>query len=642
MNIFKHNIISDYQMFFHQAGSCQMEGIISLYNYIMTFLVVILFVVTTALIFIITNHLHGQRHVNVFKSKVPAMEVIEWMKFLQTWTHSTILELVWTIIPTLILIAIAIPSFILLYSLDEIVDTQCVIKIIAYQWYWKYEYPVYLDVAADVDSFSYLSYMLTLENLTFEDNLRLLDVDTPLILPTNVNVKLIITSKDVLHSFAVPALGIKMDAVPGRLNQVTVHVFKPGIYYGQCSELCGVNHAFMPIVLHAIDLPTFSFFLEEGLEITRKQYFFPFATYSEAYVSLLWYQELLTIALLLTDWAALDQIFLDGKILREEVIARTLLFNPNNEFRAHLFLTAEEKERYLDDIIVNELTIIAQLINILSVEEKLLGANPEVKELANLSNHGNLSLLNVSTLIIPRTNLQASFLFPDMFFNTTKHNFINSLDSWLRGTDEVSTDQEEETFLHYVFLKDIEGIQLMFYVLWERISEQMFIVTNHYQSNLSETLKTIDIDIKYGFLGDLQIVIFEINDSNHPAKLALKSYLDNPSEELDLGTTSTTPIISESSELLTNMNMELLLQDPTFYRDLVNWFNTEDFQLPTIGLSPEELEARIRFELLLLELKNNPNFLNSITEIPEASEQPAKPESTAEAVTVTTPQDNNT
>lgn len=188
------------------------------------------------------------------------------MKFLQKWTHSTILELIWTIIPTIILIAIAIPSFILLYSLDEIVDTQCVVKIIAYQWYWKYEYPVYDIQADDVINFSYLSYMLPLENLTKENNLRLLEVDTPLVLPINVNSKLVITAKDVIHSFAVPALGIKMDAVPGRLNQVTVHIFKPGVYYGQCSELCGVNHAFMPIVVNAVHFNTFESFLLTAVE----------------------------------------------------------------------------------------------------------------------------------------------------------------------------------------------------------------------------------------------------------------------------------------------------------------------------------------------------------------------------------------
>lgn len=268
---YTHNILSDLQMFFHQAGSCQMEGITALYNYIMSFLTGILCVVTTALVIIIFFHIHGQRHIYQYKTEKNLDLLIEWLKYVQRWTHSTTLELVWTIIPTAILIAIAIPSFILLYSLDEIVDTQTVIKITAFQWYWKYEYPVISPYTTDTVNFSYLSYMLPTEDLTEENSLRLLEVDMPLVVPTNVNVKLIITSKDVIHSFAVPALGIKMDAVPGRLNQVTVHIYKPGIYFGQCSELCGVNHAFMPIALHAVDFNTFESFLLKGVYITEVQ-----------------------------------------------------------------------------------------------------------------------------------------------------------------------------------------------------------------------------------------------------------------------------------------------------------------------------------------------------------------------------------
>jgi cytochrome c oxidase subunit 2 len=218
------------------------------------------------LFLIITSHTNAERYITQITEKEEEeeediFELVDWMRYLQKWTHSTNLELVWTVIPTILLIAIAVPSFILLYSLDEIVDTQSVVRIIAYQWYWKYEYPSFDLLSDDVLSFSYLSYMLPLDDLTEENNLRLLEVDSPLILPTNVNCKLIITSKDVIHSFAVPSLGIKMDAVPGRLNQVTAHIFKPGVYYGQCSELCGVNHAFMPIVINAVHFSTFESFL---------------------------------------------------------------------------------------------------------------------------------------------------------------------------------------------------------------------------------------------------------------------------------------------------------------------------------------------------------------------------------------------
>ena len=237
-----------------------MEGIVDLYNYITGYLASILCFVTSLLIFVIFSHMDGRRHLKqaVIETK---KDFTNWMRFVRNWTHSTSLELIWTIIPTLILIAIAVPSFILLYALDEIVDCQCIVKIVGYQWYWRYEYPVNYHENYDVLNVSVLSYMRPLEDLTKYAPNRLLEVDMPLVLPHSVNVKLIITSKDVLHSFAIPALGIKMDAVPGRLNQVTVFIIEPGVYYGQCSELCGVNHGYMPIVIHAISFELYEEFL---------------------------------------------------------------------------------------------------------------------------------------------------------------------------------------------------------------------------------------------------------------------------------------------------------------------------------------------------------------------------------------------
>lgn len=256
----RHVIISEFHFFFNLPGSCQMEGIVDLYNYITGYLAGILCFVSALLAFVIFHHTDGWRHLKQFVVETKE-DFIYWMRFVRGWTHSTSLELIWTIIPTCILIAIAIPSFILLYALDEIVDCQCVVKIVGYQWYWKYEYPINFSDEYDVLNVSVLSYMTPLEDLTSTMPSRLLEVDMPLVLPHSVNVKLIITSKDVLHSFAVPALGIKMDAVPGRLNQVTVFIIQPGIYYGQCSELCGVNHAYMPIVIHAVSFDAFEQFL---------------------------------------------------------------------------------------------------------------------------------------------------------------------------------------------------------------------------------------------------------------------------------------------------------------------------------------------------------------------------------------------
>ena len=261
---FKHVILTEYHFFFVLPGSCQMEGIVDLYNYICIYLVGILFFVSTLLYLVIKGHTDGSRHINQYIAESKE-DFTAWMRFVKNWTHSTSLELIWTIIPTIILIAIAVPSFILLYALDEIVDCQCIVKIVGYQWYWKYEYPVNFltndSIEEDVINVSVLSYMRPLEDLTEYSPLRLLEVDMPLVLPHSVNVKLIITAKDVLHSFAVPALGIKMDAVPGRLNQVTVFIFQPGVYYGQCSELCGVNHGYMPIVIHAISFDLYEEFL---------------------------------------------------------------------------------------------------------------------------------------------------------------------------------------------------------------------------------------------------------------------------------------------------------------------------------------------------------------------------------------------
>lgn len=260
MTNMRHIIDTNFHFFFIPAGSCQMEGITDLYNYISIYLSGILSFVTVLLAIVILYHIDGYRHVNQFYSQTRS-EFIYWMRYVRNWTHSTTLELIWTIIPTCILIAIAIPSFILLYALDEIVDCQTVVKVIAYQWYWKYEYPVTYDEDYDILNVEVLSYMIPEADLSSFLPYRLLEVDMPLVLPHSVNVKLIITSKDVLHSFAVPALGIKMDAVPGRLNQVTVFIIEPGIFYGQCSELCGVNHAFMPIVVHSISFDLYEFFL---------------------------------------------------------------------------------------------------------------------------------------------------------------------------------------------------------------------------------------------------------------------------------------------------------------------------------------------------------------------------------------------
>nr|YP_009112292.1 cytochrome c oxidase subunit II [Upogebia yokoyai]AIY61414.1 cytochrome c oxidase subunit II [Upogebia yokoyai] len=159
------------------------------------------------------------------------------------------IEIIWTILPALILIFIALPSLRLLYLLDEVNSPSVTLKTIGHQWYWSYEYSDFLQVEFD-------SYMLPTADLP-NSGFRLLDVDNRTVLPMNTQIRVLITAADVIHSWTVPALGVKADAVPGRLNQVSFMINRPGLFYGQCSEICGANHSFMPIVLESV--PTDSF-----------------------------------------------------------------------------------------------------------------------------------------------------------------------------------------------------------------------------------------------------------------------------------------------------------------------------------------------------------------------------------------------
>lgn len=154
--------------------------------------------------------------------------------------HQTI-EIVWTILPVLILIFIALPSLRLLYLLDEVNRPGVTLKTIGHQWYWSYEYSDFIQVEFD-------SYMVPGSDLD-PAGFRLLDVDNRTVLPMNTQIRVLITAADVIHSWAVPALGVKVDAIPGRLNQISFIIARPGLFYGQCSEICGANHRFMPIVI---------------------------------------------------------------------------------------------------------------------------------------------------------------------------------------------------------------------------------------------------------------------------------------------------------------------------------------------------------------------------------------------------------
>nr|QMX85840.1 cytochrome c oxidase subunit II [Platencyrtus parkeri] len=157
------------------------------------------------------------------------------------------IEMIWTIMPVFMLLFLVLPSLKVLYFSDEVLSPMLSVKIIGHQWYWSYEYSDFYSKILD-------SFMLSeLNNYSF----RLLDVDNRMVVPMGLNLRFLITSIDVIHSFTIPSVGVKVDAIPGRINQITINLHRPGLFYGQCSEICGVNHSFMPIVLESSFLKNF-------------------------------------------------------------------------------------------------------------------------------------------------------------------------------------------------------------------------------------------------------------------------------------------------------------------------------------------------------------------------------------------------
>ncbi len=173
-------------------------------------------------------------------------------------THNSMLEIAWTAIPVLILVVIAIPSFKLLYFMDRTPNPEMTLKAIGHQWYWSYEYP-------DNGNFTFDAYMIADQDLQ-EGQPRLLAVDNRVVLPVDTDVRLLTTATDVIHSWAMPALGVKIDAIPGRLNETWLRIEHPGIYYGQCSELCGDYHGFMPIEIEAMSKSDFEVWTKQAQE----------------------------------------------------------------------------------------------------------------------------------------------------------------------------------------------------------------------------------------------------------------------------------------------------------------------------------------------------------------------------------------
>ena len=245
LNVTANDAAKPWQLGFQDPATPVMEGINSLHNSL-------LFYMTVIFIFVVWMLGRSIYFFTAEKNSVPS-----------TVVHGGLLEIVWTITPAFVLMAIAIPSFGLLYMLDEVVDPAITIKAIGHQWYWSYEYSDYQN--SEGESLVFDSYMIPEDELE-EGQLRLLEVDNRIVLPTNTNIRVLITSTDVLHSWAVPSFGIKTDAVPGRLNQAGLLIKREGVFYGQCSEICGVNHGFMPIVVEAVSLDNYIDWVASKLE----------------------------------------------------------------------------------------------------------------------------------------------------------------------------------------------------------------------------------------------------------------------------------------------------------------------------------------------------------------------------------------
>nr|YP_010490463.1 cytochrome c oxidase subunit II [Octolasmis warwickii]UWM12949.1 cytochrome c oxidase subunit II [Octolasmis warwickii] len=199
----------------------------------------ILFHDHTMLILVLVTTLVGYIIVTLFTNKYMDRFLLQ----------GNIIEIVWTMVPALLLIFIALPSLHLLYLLDEYDNPSITIKTLGHQWYWSYEYSDFLNLEFD-------SYMLPTKDLDM-GQFRLIEVDNRMIVPLNSYIRILVSSSDVIHSWTVPSLSIKADAVPGRLNQLTFLVNRPGLFFGQCSEICGANHSFMPIVVEAVTMKSF-------------------------------------------------------------------------------------------------------------------------------------------------------------------------------------------------------------------------------------------------------------------------------------------------------------------------------------------------------------------------------------------------
>ena len=216
----------DWQLGFQKAASQGMEDIVWFHDYML------LPIITAITVFVLFLLLYTCVRFRASKNKVAS-----------TTSHNTLVEVLWTLIPCLILVVMAVPSFKVLYTQDTIPKADVTIKAVGYQWYWGYEYPD--------ENIIFDSYMVDEKDLK-ENQPRLLTVDNEIYVPVNKVIKVMITANDVLHAWALPSFGVKRDAIPGRINETWFKADRTGTYYGQCSELCGIKHAFMPITVNVV------------------------------------------------------------------------------------------------------------------------------------------------------------------------------------------------------------------------------------------------------------------------------------------------------------------------------------------------------------------------------------------------------
>jgi cytochrome c oxidase subunit 2 len=228
-----------WQVTFQEAASENMTMITDLNNFLLVLMTVITAFVLALLLYVMVRF-------NAKANPTPSKT-----------SHNTLIEVLWTVLPIVILVVIAIPSFRLLYFQREIPEADMTIKATGYQWYWGYEYPDHGDFAFD-------SLMLSDEERG--DQPRLLATDTAMVVPVDTTVRVLVTSADVIHAFAMPAFGLKIDSVPGRMNETWFKAEKTGTFYGQCSELCGIRHAFMPIRIEVVEKEAFAAWVEEAQE----------------------------------------------------------------------------------------------------------------------------------------------------------------------------------------------------------------------------------------------------------------------------------------------------------------------------------------------------------------------------------------